>query len=193
MAERKQFTKQQAVDNWWICFYGARTRMWASTQAGRQVGVRASGQACRQAGERVNKRGRSKCNTRHGNRHENHRATWNIRKTQSTRRKPLLGQVTSKKIGTRWSRGWRSKLAAARVIWYHGINGMGVETRRKLEQDDEGRQVTHTGTWMRTRRQAYKWANALVSKQAGKWANWQASWRWHNKKQIHKFADRRRK
>jgi len=33
--------------------------MWASTQAGWQVGERASGQACRQAGERVNKRGRS--------------------------------------------------------------------------------------------------------------------------------------
>ena len=84
MAERKQFTKQQAVDKWWICFYGARTRMWASTQAGWQVGVRASGQACRQAGERVNKRGRSNVTHDMATDMRTTGSTWDTRKTQST-------------------------------------------------------------------------------------------------------------
>ena len=100
----KQFTRQQAVNNWWIRFYGARTRMWASTQAGWQVGERASGQACRQAGERVNKRGRSKWNTRHGNRHENHRVSMGHTENAVDMKKAPPWTSHKQKIGTRWLR-----------------------------------------------------------------------------------------
>ena len=103
MAERKQFTKQQAVDNWWMCFYGAR----------------------------VNKRGRSKCNTRHGNRHENHRATWNTRKTQSTWRKPLSGITSKTNRKGRWENQKRKKVSPYSVSLCSTIRNKSTNSRTK--------------------------------------------------------------
>ena len=89
--------------------------------------------------------------------------TWDTRKTQSTWRKPLLGQVTSKnnkrEIETRW-----------KLEQDGNWNKMEIGTRWKLKQEGNWSKTTKERKW-HIRGLGYKHEGKRASRRTRSWAN----------------------